>query len=145
MNFKEYYIKNEILIEFDEELKSYKSLNENHIGDLDIANVIMAGLDKIKGPNMKSIMSALAGIAGFTGKKSKDIMKLFSKEGIEKIRNYIDDDIIGSKEIKFITRKLKDPDRYQGFKGLQQFIKDMKEDDPRLMDSLKKAVDKVIS
>ena len=138
MTFKDYYIKKEIINEFDEELLHYTSLTENHIGDLDIANVIMTGLDKIKGPNMKSIMSALAAIADFTGKKSKDVMKLFTKEGIEKIKNYIDDDIIGSKEIKFITRKLKDPDRYKGFKGLQQFIKDMNEEDPKLKLTIQK-------
>lgn len=145
MDFKYFCLKTDLLEEFDSVITEFDSLNEEHIGDLDIANVIMTGLDKIETPSVKSIIATFAVVAKLMGKKVRDVIKLFSNDGFSKIRGFIENDLIGSEEIQYILRMKDDPKRYQGYKGLENYIRDMQENNPKLMDSLKKAVDRIIS
>jgi len=145
MEFKYFCLKMDLLEEFDAELTKYESLNEANLGDLDIANVIMTGLGELKGPDVKAILGTLAVIAKLTGRRVRDIIKLFSNEGFQKIRKFIENDIIGSEEIQYMLKLKDDPNRYKGFKGLESVILDMKANNPKLMDSLKKAVDRLLA
>jgi len=145
MDFKYFCMKTDILEEFDSVISEYESLNESEIGDLDIANVIMAGMDKLDTQNVKMLVGALAIIAKLMGKKVRDVIKLFSNDGFKRIRDFIENDIIGSEEIQYMLRMKNDPKRYKGFGGLEAYIRDMKEDNPKLLDSLKKAVDRLVS
>ena len=142
--FRDYWDKIEVLEEFDAELIEYTSLNEANLGDYELARVIGSGLDKIKTPNVRKIMGTIANIAKFSGRKVSDIVSLFSKNGVSKIKKFIDNDILGSEEIKYITRKF-DENRYKGYKGFEQFIRDMKEDNPRIFDSLVKATKRIVT
>ena len=145
MDFKYFCMKTDILEEFDSVISEYESLNESEIGDLDIANVIMAGMDKLDTQNVKMLVGSLAIIAKLMGKKVRDVIKLFSNDGFKRIRDFIENDIIGSEEIQYMLRMKNDPKRYKGFGGLEAYIRDMKEDNPKLLDSLKKAVDRLVS
>ena len=143
MNFKDFCVKTDLLDEFDTTITGYEPWTEANLGDLDMANVISSGLNKITLPNIKKVIGVLAVVAKFSGKKVRDIMTLFSSEGISNIRNFIEKDIIGSAEVQHIMTKF-DPDRYKGFKGFEQFVSDMKTENPSIFDSLSKAVQRVI-
>jgi len=145
MNFKYFCLKTDLIEEFNEELKEYESLNESNLGDLYVANVIMSGLDGLKSPDVKSIIGSLAVIAKLTGRKVRDIIKLFSNEGFTKVRDFISNDIIGSEEVQYMMTMFKDPDNYKGYKGLENFIMDMKNNNPKIANSLKKAVDRLLA
>lgn len=144
LSFKDFWDKQELLEEFDAVALQVETINEANMGDLDIANVIMNNLDKIPSINVRQIIGAIVGAAKFAGKKLTDVVKLFSKEGMAKIRKFIENDILGTEEIKYIRRKF-DKDRYKGYKGFEQFLRDMKEDNPTIYDSLIKAVNKLLS
>ena len=145
MDFKYFCLKTDLLEDFDGELKDYESLTEANLGDLDVANVIKSGLDGMKSPDVKSIVGSLAVVAKLTGKKVRDIIKLFSNEGFKRIRGFIENDIIGSEEVQYMLKMYRDPDHYKGYKGLENFIIDMKEKNPKISDSLRKAVDKIFA
>jgi len=145
MDFKYFCLKTDILENFDAEIKEYESLNEAGLGDLEIAKVIMSGLDDIKGSDVKAIVGTIAVVAKLTGRRVKDIIKLFSNDGFTKIRNFIKNDIIGSEELQYILKLKDDPNRYKGYKGLESIILDMKANNPKLMDSLKKVVDRLLA
>lgn len=143
--FEDFCMRTDLMEQFDLIITDYESINEAQIGDLDIANVIMTGLDGIKSQDVKALIGGLATIAKLMGRKVRDVIKLFSNEGFTKVRDFIDSDILGSEEIKYLIRMKDDPNRYKGFKGLEQYIRDLKEDDPHLLDSLKKAVNRILT
>lgn len=146
MKFKDFYEKENLVKEFDEHITNTSTyMTESNLGDLEIGNVIMSGLDTIKSQDVKAILGVLATVAELSGKRVKDIIKLFSKEGFNKIKNFIDNDILGSEEIKYMRRMKDDPNRYKGFKGLEQYIRDMEEHNPKILDSIKKAVDRIVA
>jgi len=145
MDFKYFCLKTDLLEEFDSMLSEYESLNEASLGDLEVANVIMNGLDGIKGPDVKAILGVLATIAKFSGRKVRDIIKLFSKDGFMKIRNFIENDIIGSEEIQYMLKMKNDVNHFKGYKGLENYIQNMKDENPAIADSLKKAVDRLLA
>ena len=145
MKFEDFCMRTDLMEELDLIITDHESLNEAHIGDLDIASVIMTGLDGIKSQDIKALVGGLAVVAKLMGKKVRDVIKLFSNEGFTKIREFIKNDLLGTEEIKYLIRMKDDPNRYKGFKGLEQYIRDMKEDNPQLIDSLKKAVNRLIS
>jgi len=145
MNFKYFCCKTDLLDEFDNVSLNYTSLNESHIGDLDVGNVIEQGLGRIKSPNVKSIIGVLATIANFSGKRLRDIIKLFSKDGFVKIRNFIEQDIIGSDEVQCMLKLTNDPDYFKGYRGLENYINRMKENNPSIVDSLTRAMNRLLS
>ena len=143
MGFTDFYSTANILDEFYVEINRKKYLRETSFGDADVANIIMKGLEGITSQNVKAIIGVIAAIAKYSGRKIKDILYLFSADGFRAIRSFIDNDIIGSDEFKYMLRMKENPDRYKGFSGLETFITDMKEHNPKIFDSLQTAVDKI--
>lgn len=144
MRFKDFLYQQELLEKLDIVVEDNMVINESQLGDLEIANVIQKGLDKIEIPDIKKLIGTLAAIANKIGAKTSDIIKLFSPSGIKKIKKFISDGIIDSREVQNILHSL-ERDRYKGYKGFEQFVADMKEDNPALLDSIKDAVKRLIA
>ena len=142
MKFKDFFEKDDLVEQFN---MNDGELNESNLGDLEIGKVIMSGLDTIDSQDVKAILGVLAGVAEFSGRRVRDIIKLFSKEGFMKVKNFIETDILGSDEVKYMRRMKNYPSRYKGFLGLQNYIKDMEEHNPKILDSIKKVVDRLLS
>ena len=145
IGFKDFCEKQELLEAIDKEISENEYLSEENMGDLDIANVIMSGLDTIKSQDIKAVVGAIAIIGKLMGKKVRDIIKLFSKSGFQRIKEFIDSDLLGSEEIQYLIRMKNDPNRYKGYSGLEQYIRDMKEGNPKLYDSITKAVTRIFT
>ena len=143
MNFTDHCMITDLLEEFDLVLENYETHTEGEMGDLDAGNIIKQGLAKLNGP-VGTIVGVISAVAKLTGKKSTDILKLFSQEGVAKVKEFIKNNILGSEEVKYMMHKF-DKDRYKGYKGFEQFVKDMQEDNPKILDSLKMAVQKIVS
>lgn len=143
LTFKEFCFKDDLLKEFDECIKNTPRLNEADYSDLGLASIITKNLDSITIPNIRSVLGIISVIFKYIGKKGKDIMQLFSPEGLDKIKAFIKDDILGSKELRYIIKTF-DPDKYKGYKGFEQYISDMKQDQPELFDSLVKGIKNII-
>ena len=145
MRFEDFCMKMDLLEEFDLVITEHSSLNEGNLDNLDSETVIMTGLDQIKSQDVKALVGSLPIVANLMGKKVRDIIKLFSNDGFKKIRGFIDNDIIGSEEVKYMIRMKNDPKRYKGYSGLEQYIRDMKEDNPKILDSLEKAITRILA
>jgi len=144
MNFKYFCLKTDLIEQFDAVLNDYTSLTEANLADLSVSAVIMDGINNMKSKDVKSIISTLAVVAKLTGRTVKDIIKLFSREGFTKIKDFIQNDIIGSEEIQFMLNIMEDPNYYKGYKGLEHIVLDMKNNNPKLASSFRKIVDKIL-
>ena len=143
MNFSDYSFRYDLLEDFESVINNYKTLTEADLGDLQIAKVIEKGLDEIKLPSVKAVVGVVADMAKKSGATTSDILNLFSKDGLSKIVNGIKDNILNTAELKYIIRYF-DPNRYKGYKGLEQYIKDMQEENPSILDPIKKIATKFI-
>ena len=144
MNFKDFLFQQQLLENLDTVIDSDMLITETELGDLEIAKVIEQGIDKIQLPDIKKVLGVISTLASNVGGKTADIIKLFSPSGIRKIKDFISNGIIDSREVQHMLHKL-EKDRYKGYKGFEQFITDMKSDNPALLDSIKDAVKKLIS
>jgi len=133
MSFSDYIIIEQLLSELDDILVNGRILFESQ-NDFAFSDKV----DAIGSPTVKAIFKSLGAAAMYGGKKANQLGKLITPTGISELKSALADGFFNSSEIKYITRKLKDPTRYKGYSGFEQFITDLKEDNPKLLDNLKR-------
>ena len=143
LTFENYVFLSDLMEDFDKVLEGRATLTEADFSDLGLAKVIEQGLDTIELPSIKAIIGAIAGVAKTAGAKASDLIKLFSKEGIAKVKGVLQS-FMDTAEMKYLIRKF-DKNRYKGFKGLEQYIADMKEENPTIVDKLQELVQKIVA
>jgi hypothetical protein len=110
LSFKDYCEKEDLLEQFDIVISSFKGLNESNLGDLSSSNIIKTNLNRISSEPVRTIVGLIAHIAKNEGKSSKDILKIFTQNGIQKIKDVVSK-IIPIGEIKYLLNKFTSLDK----------------------------------
>jgi len=141
MRYKEFCAREELAEEMDIVIQHHRYLNEEAVGDLGMDNVISKNLKNIKMPKIKTILGIVSILGKFIGKKPRDIMKLFTKEGFQKVKDFIMNDVLGSPEIRQLVDRLIGA----GYNEMEAIVKDFLKKDPKLFDSLKNVASRIFA
>jgi hypothetical protein len=110
LSFTDFCEKEELLEQFDMVISKFKSLNESEIGDLSSSNIIDTNLARIPSEPVRTLVGFIAHMAKDEGKSTKDILRLFTRDGIQRVKDAVFK-IIPMDEIRYLLNKLKPVDK----------------------------------